>query len=90
MKIPTVHLNGSGADSLLKQFRAVGEAVHSAIEALTAAAPHGRDYYVQGGDAFAEAQAEHLERLAALQKILKDYQTLAIDVSNQRAGRYTR
>jgi len=70
MMIPTIHLNGTSKEELCEQIRNAGSALHDAIEALSKAAPHGRDYYPQGDDAFRKAQEEHnsrLYRLAAVQ-----------------------
>jgi hypothetical protein len=54
MQKPTIHLNGTSADSLLRDDEAAHDAVTQAISALAQVAPHGRDYYVQG--------AQHCQR----------------------------
>ena len=44
---PTVHLNGSGKQSLIDMYMRVRDALVAAEEAISEAHPHGRDYYVQ-------------------------------------------
>lgn len=66
MKVPTVHLNGTGAQQLCEQYHEMCDALNDAIDTLCKNAPHGRDYYPQGDSAFAEARAEHDARIKAL------------------------
>ena len=47
MTTPTIHLNGTNGADLLSQTVDAMLALSGAINALMAAAPHGRDYYVQ-------------------------------------------
>ena len=85
MKIPTVHLNGTGRDELRAQVRAAHEAVSEAIDKLYAMAPHGRDYYPQGDGAYAEARTEHLARLTHLTTVRDELLALYQGISD--AGR---
>lgn len=55
---PTLHLNGTGAASLQREYYAFYKAVNSAIEALADATLNARDYYVQGPEAYSQARAE--------------------------------
>jgi hypothetical protein len=79
--IPSVHLNGTGKADLLKQWYGVAVAVSTAMDALAAASPHGRDYYPQGDDAIVAAAKEHRERMAKLAAMHKEAEEiyLAID-----------
>jgi hypothetical protein len=52
-------LNGTSAGALAEGYRGAIVALESAVEALYAARPHGRDYYVQGDNAHAAAAREH-------------------------------
>ena len=70
--VPTVHLNGTGRDALSRQYRDAAEAIQAAIIAHADAAPHGRDYYPQGGDAYRQASREHGERDARLRAVLAE------------------
>lgn len=47
LKVPTVHLNGTSGKELTQQLIDAHEAIRKAVDALHAAMPHDRDYYVQ-------------------------------------------
>ena len=64
--IPTIHLNGTGADTLMREYRAAYDAIGKAIDALASTTCNGRDFYVQGGSAYYKARDE---RQAALDKL---------------------
>ena len=49
---PTIHLNGTSAQSLANQYGHARQKVREALEALQHIETHGRDYYVQGPDAY--------------------------------------
>jgi len=84
---PTLHLNGTGRADLLNQQRNAMQALRLALTAMQNAAPHGRDYYPQGPDALAKAQAEHAMRLALVEKVLGDLEILAASIHD---GGYVR
>jgi len=69
MKFPTIHLNGTGRNALIEQYRASLHAVNEAIEVLRQNGPHGRDYYTQEEDTFGWAVNEHMDRIAAMVKV---------------------
>jgi hypothetical protein len=72
---PTVHLNGTSKDELLRQLCDAHAAIAEAMRAMSECAPNGRDYYPQGADALSRATAEHrgrVERLADVQRELMD------------------
>lgn len=58
LKVPTIHLNGTGGPALFEQMKTAVAAAASALEAHSAAAPHGRDYYVQNPNAWGAAYAQ--------------------------------
>ena len=74
---PTVHNNGTSGKVLLGQAIAAEQAIVAALDAMCDAAPNGRDYYVQGPDAFRQASIEHSARVARLQEVRRDYQAIA-------------
>jgi hypothetical protein len=87
MRLPTIHLNGTDAQSLFDGYKAAHEAIKAAQEALAQCAPNGRDYYVQkteSGDwtdvPTNEAIYEHRARMAALETIERDLEALALHV----------
>jgi hypothetical protein len=81
MIAPTVHMNGTSRDELIRQLETAYDALNTAIEALTAASPNARDYYPQGPHAYSQASNEHTARLGALHTVRADVERLvnAID-----------
>ena len=73
---PTVHLNGTGAETLMRQFEKAGQALRAALQALRDAAPNGRDYYPQGPNALRKAQEDHEARLQRLDAVLREIKEL--------------
>lgn len=70
--VPTLHLNGTGRNDLLRQSREACRALERAIEAMSEATPHGRDYYPQGPDATNAARNAHVARMDALRAVLAE------------------
>jgi len=70
--IPTIHLNGTGYDTLYEEYNAAYEATRRAIDALYDTTCNGRDYYVQGGSAYYRARDERQAAIDKLSKV-KDY-----------------
>lgn len=79
---PTIHMNGTSKDALLKDLLEVLEALRKAQDALQKAGPNGRDYYPQGDHALRQAQAEHRERMVKLNQIYSEIEQLAEHVSD--------
>ena len=72
--IPTIHLNGTGGDSLEQEYHAAYKAIDAAIDALYDATLNGRDYYPQGPGAYSQARAERdtaLRQLYAAQSYVE-------------------
>jgi len=74
---PSIHRNGTSADTLLDSYVVAGQKIRDALEALDDATPNARDYYVQGDGAFDAAMAEHRKRINCLRGVLADMQALA-------------
>ena len=70
--LPTIYLNGTGAQSLEEEYRAVRRAVSAASDALQAATCNARDFYPQGPGAWQRARAERDEAFRLLQQV-SDY-----------------
>ena len=70
--LPTIHLNGTGADSLCQEYRAVRKAIAAAADALQAATCNQRDFYPQEPGAWEQARAERAEAFRLLQQV-SDY-----------------
>jgi hypothetical protein len=70
--LPTVHINGTGAETLRAEYRALSEALAVAEARLLAVTCNGRDFYPQGPDAYYAARFERSEMLAKLREVM-DY-----------------
>lgn len=90
MTKPTIHLNGTGAQDLLDQYRTAMEALQAASEAHANASPNARDYYPQGGDAYTTARREHDSRAERLEAISDEITELAIHCADAVAEREAR
>ena len=73
--LPTVHLNGTSKEKLLKDAEKLHDALHHAYDLVSKAINdcefHGRDYYVQdppneAPSAFTKAQEERLKHMKNL------------------------
>jgi hypothetical protein len=70
--LPTIHLNGTGADALRQEYHALRMAVSAASDALVAATCNQRDFYPQEQDAWQRARDERAEMFTLLQQV-SDY-----------------
>jgi hypothetical protein len=77
MKTPTIHLNGTGRQELLDQWRDAYNALHDARKALHNASPNARDYYPQGSDAIYRAQDEHSKRIETITSLMNECNHIA-------------
>lgn len=89
MRIPTLHLNGSGYEALVAELDATIRRLQEAEDALGVIFPNGRDY-PQGESAIGEAISEHVARVAAIQKVKRELSEIRQDLRSQRAGRLRR
>jgi hypothetical protein len=67
--LPTIHMNGTGADSLKQEYRAARRAIGAAVDALAAATCNARDFYPQEPGAWQRARAERAEAFRLLQLV---------------------
>lgn len=74
---PVVNLNGTSRDELVAQNEAARVAVRAALEAVNAAAPHGRDYQTAAPGRYQLARAQHKARVTALQELQFELTMLA-------------
>ena len=63
--LPTIHLNGTGANSLADEYHAIDQA----SEALAAATCNARDFYPQGPGAYARAMSQRFEAFRKLKEV---------------------
>lgn len=78
MRIPTVHINGTGKEMLVRGYEEAHRALREAGRALRKIEFNPRDYYVQGPDAWREAVKEMAERCTAIGKVEKDIEDILI------------
>ena len=83
MQVPLVHLNGTSKDALVRQNVEARTAVRKAMEALIRAAPHGRDFYPLGNEAWCVAQDEFNSRLARLREVFSELEELVEHIEVQ-------
>ena len=76
LTFPTIHLNGTGRDSLVEGWETAWSACEAAMEALKQTAPNGRDFYPQGPEALDKAVNEHRDRLRRIQSVQEELQAL--------------
>lgn len=81
---PTLHLNGSGYDRLFELNAEANGALRAALDKLAQAAPHGRDFYVQGDDAYAKARDQHEDRLARVRSVMDELEAIMEDLADQK------
>lgn len=73
MQSPIIHLNGSGKEDLLTQYRDAYAALNAAIGSLPK--PNPRDYYPVEG-AFEKACDEHMARLRKIDEVVQELATI--------------
>lgn len=70
--LPTIHLNGTGASTLLEEYSKVAEAIAAATTALEQATCNARDFYPQEPGNWEKARQERTDAFAMLRR-LQDY-----------------
>lgn len=77
--LPTVHLNGTSAEMLFRDYFAAAEAVFAAKEAIAKIEFHSRDYYPVPGS-WEKARKEHRARFDKLEEVRKELDEIAAHV----------
>jgi hypothetical protein len=83
MRIPTIHLNGTPQKKLFEDACEAMGKIRTAIDALHAMRPHGRDYYPQSDDALTDALHEHESRVRRLRVVLAELEQIAEGITDQ-------
>ena len=83
LMIPTIHLNGTSAESLMEDLDNAYSVLNTALSALAQTAPNGRDYYVQAAGNMEKAQAQHYERMKKLQNVQRELQAIVDAIQEQ-------
>lgn len=79
--IPTIHLNGTSRDELLRGYVNALDALREAEIAVAQTIPHGRDFHVQGDMALERAHREHIDRMRKLRGVFSDLSAIAETVA---------
>jgi hypothetical protein len=77
---PTIHMNGTSKAALARGYDKASNALRDALEAMSAAGPNARDYYVQDPAAFTRAAEEHEARCAKVREALAEIDELLVHV----------
>lgn len=85
--LPTIHLNGTGADTLQREYRDLRKAVDAAAERLTTATCNPRDFYPQEPGAWQRARDERAEMFRLLQTVSEYAQMWEFHAMDHRRGR---
>jgi len=91
--LPTIHLNGTGAQNLEEEYRAVRQSVSAAGDALQAATCNARDFYPQEPGAWQRARAERDEAFRLLQLVsnyAEQWEAHAADARRARSSAMAR
>ena len=81
LAIPTVHMNGSSKEMMIRDLTKARYAIQKAVGAMAEVTPNGRDYYPQGPDAITEAIRQHGQRIAALIRVHDELGEIAMAIS---------
>lgn len=87
MKImtPTIHMNGSNAESLKNEYMAAYRAASDLIHAFHRIDLHARDYYVKPEpDAFEQARNESSARYMAVRRIREELEFIILAIQTQQ------
>jgi hypothetical protein len=76
LTLPSIHLNGTGRKMLTDDYGTAYRALQTAFRAFQSIEFNARDYYPQGGDAFAQARTQRdiqLHHLAEVRHYLETH-----------------
>lgn len=87
MQLPVVHLNGTGRETLTREYTAALEAVRAAFAAVADVTVNGRDYYPAGPGAFDAALEQHQAQLRRLGEVQEHLETVLLHLTDLGGGR---
>lgn len=79
---PTVHLNGTGANTLLEDYDNAREEVRNALTAIRKIEFNARDYYPQEDGAWDAAVAQMRDRIRALEAISDEFLEIMMHIQD--------
>lgn len=77
---PSVHMNGTSGEELFNQALNAARVLRLSLDAMAAAAPHARDYYIQGADVFTNAQRDYVQRIGKIREVADDMMAIAENI----------
>lgn len=80
--LPTIHMNGTSASTLVNGYSDAAQACAEAIEAIRKIEFNARDYYLQGDGAFDAARREMDAHVAAIGAAVMALNAVAEHASN--------
>ena len=81
--IPTIHLNGTGKDTLTAEYYVAYKAIKESINTLLDATLNGRDFYPQGSDAYYQAREERQDALSKLHQVKSYIEEMIAGIEEQ-------
>jgi hypothetical protein len=81
LMLPQISLNGTSKRELVDQQLAVAGALRLVLEAMSAAAPNGRDYQHRPGE-YSASRAAWVARQAAIVELRRDIEKYAADIDD--------
>ena len=87
MKTPTIHLNGTSGEELLKNANNAIKAAREFTTALVEIMPNARDFYPQGEQAAKDAQAAYLEMMQKVHDIRQELEEYRAGISTEMRKR---
>jgi hypothetical protein len=81
--LPMIHLNGTPAETLFKEYRDVMDALSETLDKVYRVTLHSRDYYVIDNDAYSRAAAEFRGHMKALNEAREYFESVALSVMEQ-------
>jgi hypothetical protein len=85
LAVPTIHLNGTSKAVLIEHLCEAGSKLKAGLQALSDAAPNGRDYYVQGPNALEEARKQAQARYTKVLEVIRELEALELAIDEQEA-----
>lgn len=82
IELPTIHLNGTGADALRDAYTLVYNELGDVYRAMKEAAPNGRDYYVKPGS-LETATDQHMDRLRRIGALRDEIEAIIGGIEDQ-------
>ena len=87
---PMIHMNGTGYTDLYNGHEAVYHALEAVSRLICAAAPNGRDYYVQPSGTMERAQDQHSARIRKLLEVKAEVEYILGKIADQEPQRGNR